>query len=255
MFPGRLEKKRALITGASHGIGRGIARAFAAEGATLVVTYNSDQASAESLVREVLSLGGRIHAEPVDFTRLDRVESLTDTSLRFLGGIDVLVNNVGVTTRTAFTETTPEQFDYVLDVNLKFPFFLTQLVVRSMVAQDVRGSVINVSSISAYKAISRMAHYQCSKAAVSMFTRSLAYELAAHRIRVNTLSPGLTATKGNRDQWEGNPALWRDRGKDIPLGRAGTPADCCGAAVFLASDESSWVTGADLVIDGGESAI
>jgi NAD(P)-dependent dehydrogenase (short-subunit alcohol dehydrogenase family) len=251
----RLATKRILVTGASNGIGRGIAKAFAAQGACLVVTYSSDEAAAGSLVRDVQSGGGQITAERVDFRRVEAVAELADATLRFLGGIDVLVNNVGVTTRTAFQDITPDDFKYVFDVNLRFPFFLTQRLVRSMLAQGVGGSVINVSSISAYKAVSKMAHYQCSKAAVSMFTKSLAYELAPYQIRANTLSPGLTATKGNRDQWEGKPALWRERGKDIPLGRPGTPNDLCGAAVFLASDESSWMTGADLVVDGGESAM
>ena len=179
----------------------------------------------------------------------------SNTPGKSLGSIDILVNNVGVTTRTAFTETTSEQFDFVFSNNLKFPFFLSQRVVKHQLDRKIEGSIINISSVSAYKAISKMAHYQCSKAGLSMLTKSLAYELAPHRIRVNTISPGLTATQGNRNQWEGDPELWRHRGKDIPLGRAGVAADHAGAAVFLASDESSWMTGGDIVIDGGESSI
>lgn len=251
----RLENKRALITGASNGIGQGIARAFAREGAALAITYNSDAASAEALTDELRSTGTLVEARQFDFAQFNCVESIASWASHCLGGIDILVNNVGVTTRTPFLETTIEQFDYVLGINLRFPFFLTQSIVGDMLEQGVRGSVINVSSVSAFKAISKMTHYQCSKAALSMFTKSLAYELAPYGVRVNTLSPGLTATKGNRAQWHGDPALWKQRGKDIPLGRAGVPSDSCGAAVLLASDESSWITGADIIVDGGESVI
>jgi NAD(P)-dependent dehydrogenase (short-subunit alcohol dehydrogenase family) len=251
----RLKDKNAIVTGASHGIGRAIALAFAGEGANLFVTFKSDEAAARDLVRELEHRGSQAHAERIDCTSVQSAGALVDAAERFLGRIDVLVNNVGVTTRTPFMDVTMDEYNYVLDVNLKFPFFLSQRVARHMVAHEIRGSIINVSSISAYKAISKMAHYQCSKAGLSMLTKSIAYELAPLGIRANTLSPGLTATNGNRNQWHDDPELWRERGKDIPLGRAGLPTDHAAAAILLASDEASWLTGCDLVIDGGESAI
>jgi len=255
MTHGRLKGKNAIVTGASHGIGRGIALAFASEGAQLVVTYRSDEGAARQLVDEIESHGVRAHAERVDGTEVRNADLLVDAAERQLGRIDVLVNNIGVTTRTRFLDVTLEDYRYVLDVNLMFPFFLSQRVARHMLEREVRGSIINVSSISAHKAISEMAHYQCSKAGLSMLTKSIAYELAPRGIRVNTLSPGLTATRGNRNQWRDDPELWRERGKDIPLGRAGLPADHAAVAVLLASDEASWMTGSDVVVDGGESTI
>lgn len=140
-------------------------------------------------------------------------------------------------------------------VNLRFPFFATQAYAARMRGAGIGGSIINISSISATKAISAMAHYQCSKAGLVLLTRSTAYELAPFNIRVNTISPGLTATKANANQWRDKPDLWRERGKDIPLGRPGRPEDLAGAAVFLASDESAWMTGGELVVDGGEAVI
>lgn len=251
----RLKNKNAIITAASHGIGRAIALALASEGANLVVTFKSDEAAAHELVSQLQGKGVRAHAEQLDGANVACAGALVDLAERFLGRIDILVNNIGVTTRTPFMEITEAEYTQVLDINLKFPFFLSQRVAQHMASREIRGSIINVSSISAYKAISKMAHYQCSKAGLSMLTKSTAYELAPLGIRVNTLSPGLTATQGNRHQWEGDPALWKERGKDIPLGRTGLPADHASAAVFLASDEASWLTGSDLVIDGGESTI
>jgi NAD(P)-dependent dehydrogenase (short-subunit alcohol dehydrogenase family) len=251
----RLQNKNAVITGASHGIGRGIALAFAREGANLVFTYRNDSAAAQALVDQLTSGETRAAAAQIDGNDLGAIDVLLQLAESFLGTVDVLVNNVGVTTRTSFCDITPQEYDYVLTANLKFPFFLSQRVARHMIARKIRGSIINVSSVSAFKAVSKMAHYQCSKAGLSMLTKSLAYELAPYNIRVNTLSPGLTATQANRSQWEGDPELWKLRTKDIPLGRPGVPDDHGGAAVFLASDEASWMTGGDLVIDGGDSVI
>lgn len=251
----RLEGKTALITGASNGIGRSIALAFAREGAQVFITYNKDLDAALTLTREIEKLGQKIGIMQLDVQNPNAAQALFESSIKFLGKIDILVNNVGVATRTPFLETTYDEYDSVFSANIRFPFFLSQMVGKSMIKNEVEGSIINISSISAFKAISQMAHYQCSKAALSMLTKSISYELAAHRIRVNTISPGLTATNANRNQWEENPDLWRFRGKDIPLRRTGIPEDLAGAAVFLASQESAWMTGADLVIDGGESAI
>lgn len=251
----RLRNKTAIITGATHGIGRAIALAFADEGADLVVTFKSDDEAARELVTEIEARQVRVRAEKIDAADIGAIEPLVRASEELFGTISVLVNNVAVTTRTAFTEISMADYAYVFDVNLRFPFFLTQRVVRHMAEQQVRGSIINISSISAFKAISKMAHYQSSKAALSMFTKSIAYELAPIGIRANTISPGLTATKGNRNQWRDAPEIWRERGKDIPLGRTGMPVDHAAAAVLLASDEASWLTGSDIVIDGGESTI
>ena len=252
---GRLSGKRAVITGGSNGIGSAIAEAFAREGADVFFTTRTDEAAADQLVRRGEELGARMAFMRLDTSDLSNVAGLFEASIAFHGQVDLLVNNAGTTTRTRFLEITPDQYSTVLDVNLRFPFFATQMFARQMKEKGISGSIINISSISSTKAVSAMAHYQCSKAALSMLTKSAAYELARYGIRVNTISPGLTATKINRSQWHDDPPVWQFRSKDIPMGRTGLPSDHAGAAVFLASDESSWMTGADLVIDGGDSVI
>jgi len=141
----------------------------------------------------------------------------------------------------------------VLSVNLKAPFFLTQLVAQHMMERNIKGSIVNISSISANLADHDIAHYEASKAGLTMFTKSAAYALAAHSIRVNAIIAGLTATNINRAQREHQNDLWQARISRIPLGRAGKPSDYAAAVVFLATEESSWMTGASLTIDGGES--
>lgn len=255
MIKQRLSGKNVLITGASHGIGQAIALAMAKEGANVAFTYQRDEVAAAHVLNQLRELGVVCEAFQVDAGNEDAAHHLAERVFAVFGELHVLVNNIGITTRTGFLETSIDDYHKVLNANLRFPFFLTQAVIGHMLERRIAGSVINISSISAFKAISLMAHYQASKAALSMLSKSLAYEFAAQGIRVNTLSPGLTATQGNRNQWQDDPQLWQERGKDIPLGRAGTPADHAGAAVFLASDEASWVTGADIVIDGGEATI
>ena len=251
----RLLGKKAVVTGGGNGIGRAIAEAFAREGADVLFTIHSDRAAAEELVQT-----GEKHGVKMGYLQLDagafaNVTRLFEESAAFHREIDILVNNAAVISRSAFLDISLDEYRRILDVNLQFPFFTTQIFARHMKENEIKGSIINISSVSAFRAISKMAHYQCSKAGLSMLTKSAAYELAGDGIRVNTISPGLTATKANRNQWRDDPELWRSRGKDIPLGRPGVANDHAGAAVFLASDESSWMTGSDLVIDGGDCTV
>lgn len=247
---GRLEGKRAVITGGSNGIGRAIAEAFVVEGAAVFFTVRTDEAAAAELERWGAARGARVGSTRLEAADVTSVARLRDEALEFLGGVEVLVNNAATITRTGFLDVTLDEYTRVLDVNLRFPFFAAQAFGRHMRDAGIRGSIINVSSVSGTSAVSRMAHYQCSKAGLNMLTRGAAYELAAFGIRVNTISPGLTATNANRDQWRDDPDRWRSRARGIPLGPA-EARDHAGAAVFLASDESSRITGANLVIDGG----
>ncbi|POM22555.1 2-dehydro-3-deoxy-D-gluconate 5-dehydrogenase [Actinomadura rubteroloni] len=252
---GRLSGRRAVVTGGANGVGRGIATAFAREGCDVFFTALSDASAARETAAEL-----REHGVRAEYLLLDGADPaapgrLMDEATRALGLIDVLVNNAATLTRTAYLDITPEQYDQVMTVNLRFPFFLTQAFAARLRAAGAPGSVINISSISATKAVSAMAHYQCSKAGLSMLTRGAAYELAPDGIRVNTISPGLTATKANAAQWRDDPGVWHERSKDIPLGRPGRPGDLAGAAVFLASAESAWMTGGDIVVDGGSAAV
>jgi len=248
----RLAGKRCLITGGSRGIGRAIAQGFAHQGAKVIITYNQAKEAGEELVQGILAQGGDACALSLDLQHTETIDSFAQQAFEVFDGIDVLVNNAGTVRRTELTTLTEKEFDDVFTVNFKSPFFLLQAVSRRMIKQNTQGSIINISSISATVAEGMIAHYECAKAALSMLTRSAALELAPHQIRVNTISPGLTATdmvlkpKDHQKPWE-------IRLQPIPLGRAGQPQDHVGAAIFLASDESSWVTGSNIVIDGGET--
>lgn len=250
---GRLENKKAVVTGGSNGIGRAIVEAFLEEGASVLFTTLSDVEKAQQIVDAYPQ--DRVRFIQMNASEFDNVARLFEEAVGFHGSIDILVNNAAGITRTGFLDLTREEYEVVMNTNARFPFFATQVFARHMVEEEVLGSIINISSVSSFSAISKMAHYQCSKASLTMLGKSAAYELAPHGIRVNTISPGLTASKTNRNQWEGNPDLWAERSRGIPLGRTGLPQDHAGAAVFLASDESSWVTGIDVIIDGGRSVL
>ncbi|WP_063906186.1 SDR family NAD(P)-dependent oxidoreductase [Burkholderia ubonensis] len=253
----RLEGKRILITGGSRGIGKAMVRGFVRHGAAVAFTYRTEERLALELVDEMNREGHAVSCFRLDCAESGSAQATFDSAVGLLGSIDVLVNNVGMTTRSAFVEITAEELGLVFSNNFFFPFALTQIFARHWLSTrnsaGCNKSVINISSLSSERAVSRIAHYQCSKAALSMLTKSAAYELADSGIRVNTISPGLTATEGNADQRDRNPELWVRRVSHIPLSRAATPEDHVGAAIFLASDESRWMTGSSITIDGGQS--
>ncbi|WP_080352907.1 SDR family NAD(P)-dependent oxidoreductase [Stenotrophomonas maltophilia] len=251
---GRLQGKRALVTGASAGIGRAIAESFIDEGAHVFLTARHDLEGLAPLLKRAQLYSGQVGYLLCDAQDMP-VERVFVAAEQAIGPLDILVNNPAFVSSQAFIDTTPDDFERSVTVNFQFPFFMTQRFANSCIATGRSGSVINISSISAFRAVSRLTTYQATKAALSMLTKSCAVELAAHGIRVNAISPGLTATKGNAHQWRDDPARWAMRGNDIPMGRPGTPADIAGAAVFLASHESAWMTGADVVVDGGDSCL
>lgn len=249
----RLRNKNVIITGASRGIGRAIAVGFATEGARQIITYQHQREAANQLVHEIANLGGTAKALQLDICNNQLFDNFIHQATEFLGEINVLINNAGIIYRTAYLDTTEDQFDKIMDVNIKGPFLFTQKIANLMKEQNKGGSIINISSISDEIVAESASLYQISKAALSMFTRSIALELAKYGIRVNTLSPGLTETDINKEQRENQPDLWHARVSQTPLRRAGIPQDHVGAAIFLASDESAWTTGSRIAIDGGRS--
>ena len=241
----RLEGKKAIVTGANRSIGKAIALLFAKEGAELVISYRSDKKGAEETVQCIQKASGIAKALHADFSTHLGVEQFYRESINILGYVDILVNNAGGYNTLGFFELNPQDFEQLLQVTLITPFFLSQLVAKGMVQKQTKGNIINVSSISGTRpTLNRVAHAS-GKAALNMLTQTMALELAQHQIRVNAIAPGYTPYE---ESSEFDPTL-----KDIPLGRAGLPSDQASTALFLATEESSWMTGQILTVDGGHS--
>jgi len=249
MPPPRLEGKVAIITGAAGGIGAATARRFADEGALLLLT-DADGARAEQLTQE---LGERATSRAHDVTSETDWQAVLAAALEAHGRIDVLLNNAGVFLAAALNETSLEDFRRVIDVNLVGVFLGMRAVAPAMSGQGA-GSIINVSSVAGMGGSPYLTAYAGSKWAVRGMTKVVAKELARAGVRVNSLHPGQIDTDMNARQREKTPELIDKLIRGIPLGRIGTPAEVSHAALFLASDESLYVTGSELVVDGGTSA-
>jgi len=244
----RLRGKIALVTGAQQGIGRGIALAFAREGADIAVNYLDDRVEAEKVLREVCATGQRAVLVQADVARPTDAQTMVEQVLSALGGLDVLVNNAGVYPRVPFLEMRETDWDLVLDVNLKGGFFCAQAAARAMVAAGRRGSIINMAS-QAIRGAVRGVHYSASKGGVVAMTRATALELAPHGIRVNAIAPGLTDTAQPR--YGNNEEELAAMARAVPLGRMAQPEDIAAVAVFLASDDARHVTGQTVHVNGG----
>ncbi len=244
----RLRGKIALVTGAQQGIGRGIALAFAREGADVAVNYLDDRVEAEKVMREVRATGQRAVLVQADVARPTDAQTMVEQVLSALGGLDVLVNNAGVYPRVPFLEMRETDWDLVLDVNLKGGFLCAQAAARAMVAAGRRGSIINMAS-QAIRGAVRGVHYSASKGGVVAMTRATALELAPHGIRVNAIAPGLTDTAQPR--YGNNEDELAAMARAVPLGRMAQPDDIAAVAVFLASDDARHVTGQTVHVNGG----
>ncbi len=249
----RLEGKRALVTGGSRGIGRAIALGLAREGADLAVNYRRSRADAESAVREIRQMGRRAVAVQGSTDSRADVKRFVAEAHDFLGGLDILVNNAGILKRTPFLEISEEEWDAIVDVNLKGYFLVGQAVARRMVEAGTPGAIVNVSSAGQAVAAPNLTHYCVSKAGVEMLTKEMALELAPYGIRVNAVAPGLIETDINRADIA-QDAFREGRLARIPLREIGTPDDVVGAVVFLASnDEARLMTGASVFVDAGQT--
>ena len=249
----RLEGRRALVTGGSRSIGRGIALGLGREGADVVVNFKTDRDAAEEVVSSLKELGRRATAVQGSTDSSEDVNRLVTEADDFLGGIDVLVNNAGVLKRTPFLEISQEEWDWILETNLRGYFFVGQAVARRMIDREIEGAFINVSSAGQAVAAPELTHYCVAKAGIEMLTKQMALELAPHRIRVNAIAPGLIETDLNRSDIQ-DPAFRERRLARIPLKEIGVPEDVVGAVVFLASNEEArLVTGASVFIDAGQT--
>ncbi|MGH9589552.1 MAG: SDR family NAD(P)-dependent oxidoreductase [Terracidiphilus sp.] len=245
-----LSGKAAIVTGAGTGIGQGIAKRLGAEGVKVIVDYIGQSDGAEQTQRAIREAGGQAEIVQADITSMDDVKRLIDTAWQRFGAVDILVNNAGIEHKSAFWETEESEYDKVLAVNLRGPFFLTQLFVRRLLDAKKGGRVINISSVHEDMAFPGFTTYCCSKGGLRMFLHNLAVELGPLGININNVAPGAIVTPINK-------ALLSDKAKlddllpKIPLGRLGTTDDVAGVVAFLASDDAAYVTGATFVVDGG----
>ncbi len=242
-----LEGKTALVTGASRGIGEAIARTFAQHGANVAFTYNRSAEKAEALANELTALGVKAKAYQSDAANLEQAKTLTETVLQDFGQIDVLVNNAGITKDNLLLRMSEEEWDAVINTNLKSVYNTCKHVAYVMLKQR-SGSIINLSSIVGMKGQAGQASYAASKAGIIGFTKSLADELGGRSIRCNAIAPGFIATDMTDALGEEAHAAFL---KSIPMKRMGTPEEVANAALFLASDLSVYVTGQVLSVCGG----
>jgi NAD(P)-dependent dehydrogenase (short-subunit alcohol dehydrogenase family) len=248
---GRLEDKCVLVTGASRGIGRGIAEVVAEEGANVAINYIPDQRDqAEEVVEGIRALGRKAIAVQADVSRRDEVEAMVETVSSGLGPIDVLVNNAGVESIVPFLELSDDEWQRVTDINLKGEWLCGQVVARSMVAREQGGRIVNIGSVQAGMYLPGRTHYAPAKRAIEALTRNMAGELAPHGIRVNCIHPGLFDTDMTRWVMD-DPEILPVVLDGIALHRAAEPRELGPAVVFFASDDSSFVTGQSLYVDGG----
>ena len=242
-----LENKLAIITGATRGIGRGIAVEFAKQGANIAFTFSSSIDAATALEKELTDIGVKAKGYQSNAADFDVAQELAKEVLKEFGTIDILVNNAGITKDNLLMRITEEDFDKVIEVNLKSVFNLTKAVIRPMMKQRT-GSIINMSSVVGLKGNAGQSNYAASKAGIVGFSKSVALELGSRNIRSNVVAPGFIETEMTAKLDEATVQNWRD---GIPLKRGGQPIDIANACLFLASDMSSYITGQTLSVDGG----
>ena len=242
-----LEGKVAVITGASRGIGKAIAQRFVQQGATVAFTYRSSDEKARSLEAELTAAGGIARGFKSNAGSLAESEQLIAEVVEAFGTVDILVNNAGITRDTLLMRMSEDQWDEIMEVNLKSCFNLTKGVLRTMLKAR-SGSIINMSSVVGITGNAGQANYSASKAGILGFTKSVALELGSRSIRCNAIAPGFIETEMTAELDEATVQGWRE---GIPLKRGGTPEDIANACVFLASDMSSYITGQTLSVDGG----
>ncbi|MBU2946372.1 3-oxoacyl-[acyl-carrier-protein] reductase [Zobellia uliginosa] len=242
-----LEGKNAIITGASRGIGTGIARVFAENGANVAFTYSSSEAPALELEKELTALGIKAKAYKSNAASFEAAEKLVAAVLQDFGGIDILINNAGITKDNLLMRMSEADFDSVIEINLKSVFNMTKAVQRTMLKQR-KGSIVNMSSVVGVKGNAGQTNYAASKAGMIGFTKSVALELGSRNIRCNAVAPGFIETEMTGRLDEKVVQGWRD---GIPLKRGGSPEDIANVCLFFASDLSAYVTGQVLNVDGG----
>jgi len=242
-----LQDKVSIITGATRGIGKGIAELFAEQGSHIIFTYVSSDEKARALEAELEAKGVKAKGFKFDVADYAACEKMANDVVEEFGSIDVVVNNAGITRDTLMMRMSEEQWDEVINTNLKSVFNMTKAVQRTMLKQR-KGSIVNMSSVVGVKGNAGQANYAASKAGILGFTKSVALELGSRNIRCNAIAPGFIETEMTGALDEATVQGWRDA---IPLKRGGTPEDVANLALFLASDMSTYITGQTINVDGG----
>ena len=252
---GRLAGKRSLVTGSGTGLGYEVALEFAREGADVVLHYSRSAAGAEEAAEQIKAIGRKCIALKADFTDLDEVQALGHQAIAFLGGIDCLVNNAGITFNKRFLKVTREQYDIAYNVNIRAQFFLTQVVVEDMITHG-GGSIVNLTSVHGVSGAPEHSVYAGTKGAIIAYTRSLAVELAHQGIRVNAIAPGMVVVPNYFKSTAFTPEEIAQAAHDkIPVGRPGEPVEIGKLAAFLCSDDAGFIIGQTIVADGGTTSL
>jgi len=252
----RLAGKRALVTGAGTGIGREIALEFARQGSNVVLHYSHAPEGAESAAREIQSLGRRAAIFKADFSEASAVKSLGEFTLDFLGGIDCLINNAGISFNCPFLKITPNDLDFLFKVNFHSPFLLTQILAEPMLNQG-SGAICSLASIHGLQGAPEHSAYAATKGAIVAYTRALAVELGHHGVRINAIAPGWISVEGHATAIPGFnlEQATADARERVPVSRFGLPIDIAKLAAFLCSEDAGFIAGQTFVVDGGTTAL
>ncbi len=252
----RFSGKGVLVTGSGTGIGREIALEFAREGADVALHYAHSSAGAATAADEIRAMGHRAAAFQAHLERTEDVFRLAEEAIRFLGRVDVLINNSGITMNNPFLKVTPEQYDVIFNVNMRAQYFLTQRIVSHMLEHS-GGSVINLSSVHGFAGAPEHSVYASTKGAIIAFTRELGIELAHKGVRVNAIAPGWVMVENHAKAQagyteDGARAAAHDK---VPLGRPGVPVEIAKLATFLCSDDAAFIVGQTIIADGGTTSL
>ncbi|CEG58766.1 SDR family NAD(P)-dependent oxidoreductase [Legionella fallonii] len=245
--------KKVIVTGANRSIGRKMAVTMAEQGADVVISYHNDEMGAEETINAIKAAGREAVALYADFSQMEQVLAFATQAITFLGHVDILINNAGMLCRETLLELPPEKMQRVFQVNTISPLYLLQLCANNMIERNNKGSILNISSISASMTMTKGIGYAASKAAMNKWTQNAALDLAPYGIRVNTIAPGVIEAGMNENTAASNPDLWDYYLSNIPLKRPGTPDDITNMAVFLSSEKAGWITGKIFEVDGGHA--
>jgi glucose 1-dehydrogenase len=245
-----LHGKVAIVTGGNSGIGKAIALSMAREGANLVIDYVSHPEATEELEQQIVALGDRVIGVEADVSKIADLQRLVDAAVKAFGRLDVMVNNAGIETRTGVLDTTEDQYERVLEINLKSAFFGTQIAARQMIAQGGGGRIINITSVHEDWPMPNNTPYCLSKGGMRMLTRTAGVELAPHGVLVVGVGPGAVDTPINAST-EADPAKLAKLNSAIPIGRMARPGEIGDVVAFLASDAASYLTATTIFADGG----